>query len=242
MADSNSSNKRNSKVGTPKSGAGSPAMQPMADPLENLSRALGARIRITTAAPHSQTFEGALDNADPKLGLVFVNTRSPPPNPSTNIAAQPKDYHVTPISQIQNFQLLSPSPAGDSGDRGFANAPTAIGRVDIQKLKKREEARVKQLKEEQQNRGRGVTSEGQAIFDSLKRINIDVRWHNQEIIAYEAVIISPPYRSEDCKGQAGKIEQITRVKKVLEGERKKIREREERERKAAAPTGPRKGG
>ena len=62
------------------------------------------------------------------------------------------------------------------------------------------------------------------------------------MVVYDAVIIAPPYRPEDCKGAKDKQEVLNRVKKVLEGERKKIRDKEERERKAVTPTGPRKGG
>lgn len=62
------------------------------------------------------------------------------------------------------------------------------------------------------------------------------------MIVHEAVIIPPPYRVEDCKGAKDKQEVLNRVKKVLEGERRKLKEKEERERKAATPTGPRKGG
>lgn len=69
-----------------------------------------------------------------------------------------------------------------------------------------------------------------------------IRWHNQEMIVHEAVIIAPPYWVEDCKGAKDKQEVLNRVRKVLEGERKKLREREEREKKAVTPTGPRKGG
>jgi hypothetical protein len=66
--------------------------------------------------------------------------------------------------------------------------------------------------------------------------NIPIRWHNAEMIAHEAVIISPPYRPEDCKGSAQKVQVLNQVKKVLEGERRKLSERE----KAAG--GARKGG
>ena len=69
-----------------------------------------------------------------------------------------------------------------------------------------------------------------------------VRWHNQEIIVHEAVIIAPPYRVNDCKGPKDKQETLGRVRKVLEGERRKLKEKEERDRTAAIPTGPRKGG
>jgi hypothetical protein len=71
-----------------------------------------------------------------------------------------------------------------------------------------------------------------------------VRWHNQEIIVQDHVIISSPYRPEDCKAGKDKQDSLGRVKKILEGERRKLKEREERERKGgvATPTGPRKGG
>ena len=73
--------------------------------------------------------------------------------------------------------------------------------------------------------------------------NMPTRWHNQEIIVHEAVIIAPPYRVEDCKGAKDKQETLNRVRKVLEGERRKLKEKEEREEKAAlGAAGLRKGG
>lgn len=71
---------------------------------------------------------------------------------------------------------------------------------------------------------------------------MQVRWHNTEIVADEKVIICSPYRPEDCKGQANDPANITRIKRILEGERKKLKEKEDKDRKAATPTGPRKGG
>lgn len=67
-----------------------------------------------------------------------------------------------------------------------------------------------------------------------------IRWHNQQMVVHDAVIISPPYRAEDCKGPNDKQEVVSRVKKVLDGERKKLKEKEDRERKTTS--GPRKGG
>ena len=65
--------------------------------------------------------------------------------------------------------------------------------------------------------------------------NIPIRWHNTEMIAHEAVIISPPYRPEDCKGSAQKVQVLNQMKKVLEGERRKLSER-------TGNAGARKGG
>jgi hypothetical protein len=49
------------------------------------------------------------------------------------------------------------------------------------------------------------------------------------MIVHEAVIIPPPYRVEDCRAGNDKQEVLIRVRKVLEGERKKLRDKEERE-------------
>lgn len=127
-------------------------------------------------------------------------------------------------------------------------------------MQDRVDARVKQLKEQEATRGKGVTKEGQAIFDALKRVyvstsavthstdlpsdrNIPIRWHDQQIIAHEAVIIAPPYRPEDCRGSKDKQQVLNQMKKVLEGERRKLKEKEDRERRVATPpAGQRKGG
>lgn len=74
----------------------------------------------------------------------------------------------------------------------------------------------------------------------MYRSNIPLRWHDKQMIAYEAVIITPPYRPEDCKGSKDKQQVLNQVKKVLDGERRKLKEREERENKA--DTTQRKGG
>lgn len=72
--------------------------------------------------------------------------------------------------------------------------------------------------------------------------NMPIRWHGTSMVVHEAVIISPPYRPEDCKAPQEKQEVLNRVRRVLEGERKKLREKEEKEKKAGPAGGQRLGG
>jgi len=238
MADSGKRISVAGKVATPKV-AVAPAAQPV-DTAEALGKAIGARIKLTTAAPHSQTYEGSLYTACPILNVVVINTRKPLPNAAIN--SQSGDYHVIPVSRIQSFQIASVANSEEGGERGFIYAQPPIGLVDIKHVQQREEERIKKLKDEERNKGKGVTKEAQAIFDSFRRINMPIRWHNQEMIVHEAVIIAPPYRPEDCKCQKEKQETLNRVKKVLEGERRKLKDKEDRDKRAATPTGFRKGG
>ena len=70
-------------------------------------------------------------------------------------------------------------------------------------------------------------------------------WHGNDlksIIVQETILIVPPYRPEDVKKMNATPELANRVKKIVEGAQRQFREKEERERKAAAQAGPRKGG
>ena len=71
---------------------------------------------------------------------------------------------------------------------------------------------------------------------------MQVRWHGQQIVVNDIAMIQPPYEVNDIRGSQDKTAEIQRIKKIVEGEKRKLKEKEERERKAATPTGPRKGG
>lgn len=128
------------------------------------------RIRLTTTALQSQTYEGALFTACPILNVVAINTRNTSSNATVDAAEQSGDYSIIPIAKIQNLQILSLTRAAEGGDNGFFNAASAIGPVDTKRLKERENARIAELKEQDEHRGKGVTKEAQAIYDSFKRM------------------------------------------------------------------------
>ena len=133
-------------------------------------------MKLATAAPHTQSYEGTLFTACPILNVVILNTRA---TLSTNAvapavaASQPGDYHVIPIPRIQSFQILSLAAVAENGSEAtFATAQPAIGPVETRRLKEREAAQIARLKEEERNRGKGVTKEAQAIFDSFRRMYV----------------------------------------------------------------------
>lgn len=132
-------------------------------------------MKLTAAGPQPQTYEGTLFTACPILNVVILNTRSSaaPPTPAVNGNAQAGDYHIIPVSRIQTFQITSPATGVESGgEASFANTLPPIGPVDVARLRQREQARIEKLKEEERNRGKGVTKEAQAIFDSFKRMYV----------------------------------------------------------------------
>lgn len=131
------------------------------------------RVKLTTAAPHSQTYEGSLFTACPILNIVAINTRSASANVIANAKSEPGDYHVIPVSRIQSFQILSLASGAENGANTFATAQPLVGPVDVKRLEERERAKINKLKEAEQNRGKGVTKEAQAIYDAFKRMCVE---------------------------------------------------------------------
>ncbi|KAL2358580.1 anticodon-binding domain-containing protein [Cryomyces antarcticus] len=195
------------KVATPKSGG-----LPMQDSLEALGKAIGARIQLTTAAPASTTLEGTLFTACQTTNLIAINV-SPP-------SQKGAEYHVVPVSKIQTFQIVS------LAEPDSATAVPTISRVDVSQLKKREEAKVKELKKKERARkemlGRGVGKEGQDIFNALAKQFPGTRWAETSIIVLDAVKIDAPYRADDCKAPREQQKALAHVRKVVDGERRKM--------------------
>jgi hypothetical protein len=92
--------------------------------------------------------------------------------------------------------------------------------LDIHAIRDRVEAAAAQLREREQRRGKGVTKEAQDLFDAFSRV-LPARWDGTSIIVADAVIISEPYRVENCQaltvedGGVSASSTLRRVRKVV---------------------------
>lgn len=232
------------------------------------------RVKITTtiaATSNNGPLEGVIYAADPVLNILAVNTTPAPPNPATNLASQPSNYHVISIPHIQDFKILASGGGEDDGGAaagGFETAVPGIGPLDLGALKRREEDAVKKLMQKEATRGRGVPKEAQEIFDAInktyvqpKRVStthdpmeeykrtdhensLPARWHEQSIVVNDAVILGPPYTLNDLKAGDGKEMTLAHVRKIMESHfaRKKATGQQPQRPGVATPIPPRKGG
>lgn len=95
-----------------------------------------------------------------------------------------------------------------------------MAQIPVDKIKARQVEGIRYMEERIAKIGVGVSKDGQDIFDALAK-TMECRWHEQTIVVMESVLIQPPYRVEDCKGSDKNA--LTRVKKVLEGERRRLK-------------------
>ncbi|KAJ3339970.1 Importin 9 [Gonapodya sp. JEL0774] len=98
------------------------------------------------------------------------------------------------------------------------------GPVDIEQLVAREKLAIQQEEERQQRIGLGVPKEGNDLFDALGK-TLPVIWIADHIVIMDEVAVSPPYTVQMVKAVKGKnasASTLERVRKVVEGERKKL--------------------
>jgi hypothetical protein len=131
-------------------------------------------IRVTNTL--GIVLEGTLFVADPITNMLAINTAPPPPTPSSPATANtPGDYHIMPINKVAEFKVISPAPSSGAenekagGMGSFEAAVPRISAVDLRALRNREMNRIEAEKKKILRVGKGVTAEGQAIFDLLSR-------------------------------------------------------------------------
>jgi len=91
--------------------------------------------------------------------------------------------------------------------------------VNIAKIRSKAASVLRNLREEAARIGVGVSEEAQDIFNALSK-TLPCKWKQDSIMVMDEVTIVAPYRAENCSGEnRGTVE---RVKKVLEGERRRL--------------------
>ncbi|ERF71850.1 hypothetical protein EPUS_01765 [Endocarpon pusillum Z07020] len=215
---------------------------PTVSPETVLSGVMGARVRVTTSAPTSATYEGLLYTADPITNLLVLSippssssaptaaaSNSNPTSNSTSSSTPPTNtFKILPIRTLTSCTVLStpsnpiPTPNNNntlSKPNPSLPQPTYL---DIPSLTTRTNSTVAALKAQDAKRGRGVTREAQDIFDGISR-TYQARWHGTAMVVNENVIIEHPYHVDDCRLVGGSAEQgLLRIQKVLGMEREKL--------------------
>jgi hypothetical protein len=126
------------------------------------------RIRIT-CAPNNNVLEGTLFTACNTTNAIAINTAPAPPNPSAPLSTQPGDYHIIPFAHILSFDIIGLGERTQEPNAGFDGAVPSIAKVDMAALIAREEQTIREMKKKDAQKGKGVSREGQEIFDILAR-------------------------------------------------------------------------
>ncbi|KAG2224132.1 hypothetical protein INT45_000147 [Circinella minor] len=124
-------------------------------------------------------------------------------------------FRIIKISHIK--EVLSNEEMNNNDTTNYL----PINYVQVERLNQRELNGVKHMRQRVAKMGVGVTKEAQDIFDALSK-TLPCRWSNDTIVVLDEVLIQAPYGIENCKANASSAASLARVKKVLEGERRRL--------------------
>ncbi|EPS37544.1 hypothetical protein H072_8754 [Dactylellina haptotyla CBS 200.50] len=230
---SNASSRGGSNSGyqSPSSGPGN---------LASLDWVIGTRVKVTTVL--DDTIEGLIFSYDTIANCVTLLTGPNAVIPYPKNA--PVNVRILKIPFLKDVVVLAPSkpPQNSSTSKGpFSAAEPQIRPINLQAMRNREQAALKLEYEKMLGHGVGVSEEGQAIYTALSK-TMPCRWQGKHIIVLDTVIIQEPYTVEKCSSPQGNENALARVKKVLEGERKRLNPVQRSNASTPNPPGDRKGG
>jgi ElaB/YqjD/DUF883 family membrane-anchored ribosome-binding protein len=165
---------------------------------------LGVEVKIKTTL--GEEFEGEIFSYDTTSNCVILIQ-------SSHHSLLKRNYRVLKTSFIKEIQYLGKNENSSVSDL------SALPSVNVQKIRAKEEAALRKIREDVSKIGVGVSKEAQEIFDALSK-TLRCRWNRDIIVVFDEVQIKPPYDVDCCSGNDSFM--LERVKKVLDGEKRRL--------------------
>ncbi|KAI5789773.1 hypothetical protein DFH27DRAFT_572039 [Peziza echinospora] len=199
---------------TPAASTSAPASSTV-DPNSSNDWAIGTRVRVITTL--DDIYEGEIYTYDPVTHTLSLYT-------------SPGDFRILKLQYIKDVSVLARAVGGGGG--GTGSFPAAVTPVSLQSILERERVSCRAEHERFLTRGVGVSKDAQEVFDALNR-TMQCRWGDKGMIVVVDAgvgVVSPYLGGGDCR-RLGTGEDVAgeraleRVRKVLEGERRRMEER-----------------
>lgn len=169
----------------------------------NLEQVLGFRVKVTNTL--DVVTQGKVYSYNSGNGTLTLLT-------SKN--QQPLSFKIIKSSFIKHLEVVGDKPPNN----GFKKDPFKPSQVDLERVNRLLNANIKDAKEREALRGKGVSSEGQFIFASLYKTMTDTKWVDKSIVVLGDVEIQPPYLVKNIKSlHEPEASSMHLVKKIVEG-------------------------
>ncbi|KAI9478530.1 MAG: anticodon-binding domain-containing protein [Benjaminiella poitrasii] len=179
---------------------------------KSLESFIGKSIKIKTT--FDEEVEGLIYTYDRITNCIVIDCSQQNNKQSTVSSRKNCSFRIIKISHIKEIISLA---TATNGVKDYL----PINQIYIDRLKQRESEVMKGFRSEVSKIGIGVSKEGQDIFNALSK-TLPCRWSKDTIVVMDEILITPPYGVDDCKANANSASLLARIKKVLEGERKRL--------------------
>ncbi|XP_062872060.1 protein LSM12 homolog B [Trichomycterus rosablanca] len=95
-----------------------------------------------------------------------------------------------------------------------AGTPPPLASLNFSKLANRARAEKEDKLSQAYAISVGVSVEGQQLFQTIHKTIKECKWQDKNIVVMDDVIITPPYRADNCRGKVGSA--LGHVRKIVE--------------------------
>ena len=139
-------------------------------------------------------------------------------------AQQPQSFKVIKCSFIKNLEVIGEKPSSNF----FKKQPIKPAHVDVNRVDHHLKQKIQEASKKNELTGKGVSNEGQFLFDMLYKTVSDTKLVDKKIIILDSVEVMTTYQTENIKLINGsKPEAVTMVQRILQRGWQKLNESEE---------------
>ena len=169
----------------------------------SLEQTLGFRIKVTNVL--DVVTEGRLYSFNSSNNTLTIQT--------TKKNQAPQNFKVIKCTFIKHLEVIGDKPSFNS----FKKQQIKPSYVNVERVEKLLKESVIASKKKELLRGKGVSAEGQFIFDQIFKTIGDTKWVAKDIIILDDVKVQPPYKVEDIKVlHEGSNQSITLIQRIVE--------------------------
>ncbi|KAI8332584.1 anticodon-binding domain-containing protein [Chlamydoabsidia padenii] len=206
---------------TPGNGPASTLPSSIMNNKKSLEWLIGRRIKVKTTL--NEEIEGLIYTYDRITNCIALDCSTGSRHSRKSLSFRIlKIGHIKEIMTVTSDEASAPLQDPAVAHTSKLSSYLPVTHVHLDRLVAREANTTKEVRQQVAKLGVGVTEEVQAIFDALAK-TLPCRWSNDSIIVMDEVIITPPYDVENCKANSSSAAFLPRVKKVLEGERRRLK-------------------
>ncbi|ORZ15728.1 anticodon-binding domain-domain-containing protein [Absidia repens] len=188
---------------------------------KSLEWLIGRRIKVKTTL--DEEFEGLIYTYDRITNCIALDCSTGSRHSRKSLSFRIlKVNHIKEIIGVTSDEASAPLQDPAVAHTSKLTSYLPVSHVHLDRLTTREADTIKGVKQQVAKLGVGVTKEAQEIFDALTK-TLPCRWANDSIVVMDEVMITPPYGIENCKANTSSAASLARVKKVLEGERRRLK-------------------
>lgn len=149
---------------------------------------------------HKKELEGEVLAFDPQTKMLILKC------PSSNGKSNLCDVHMVNLNYVSDVDVKKEA----------TTSPPPMQYLNLQRISRRLELNVDEKMRMVNAMASGVSSEGRQLFLAISKTYAEIAWQGENIIVLNQVIITPPYRPENCKSMKSDDQAVIRIRKIVE--------------------------